>query len=1593
MASSSRRLALAVGFLLTGNVVAKYVPFADVEEFRPQQLHKFCDPEVKTGMRHCEGTTHRTLEDGGVAKLNWAMHADPDRILSLDVAKDHGVEVVKCTPSSLELVLPESHAQHARKGELIVGSHFVHGCEHLMQIKDEDKLGDEPVNNNLYHRVVKVHSLEKKDNKVYAKLWTKELPSLGHAIGSLTYDFQFTPPEAVDESSFPKRRTWDGEEFHNGKWLKKPTARRLFNDNGDTYEEGPYDNDRDRSTGRDANGNTIYNPADTNQRYNANDFQRPTDKYRGGGIGASDKYRFDGGHPTLGGSTVTNDDVKSLLNFQPKKVANFGWNWDFQVNASQDISFNYTVPGSKMFLVVKKPHIKAHSELKIKFRSYMPNENAEDTFFTDNTWVSLKKSVSTQRASIFDAWEPRVKWEASLPGHGQIELGILLQANAQTSVSSNPLELIQIPVLQDFWKPKWFGTLDFSLGSFPVSITPGVQFKAKFFHYGTFRGSLAVGLNTFPRYNPKLQFDSFTGLRVDFQAKLRETKVTPPNWLVSTSHFECGLALEPTIWIKGHMGQMKDSTKFAAALRPYFNMTITRAGDINAVTAGTGKIAGNDQKELVLYPFRVVGLNPAEAKKNSRYKIRISTRMPARQCTTRTNHYAGANSLSHYDQNNPMVNAPYSGNGNDLPNCEQYKRRIDTSESLSWGDIDFHDPVDRFSFGMIAQRMLFYLEIDVQLIEVDYSNGQPFELESPVKTVRCKTIMNGVCQPSPVIEELFFQEQNVRLYMHMVWKNNPRTWFSSRTRGVAASVPEVIINQDYIAHVDPDYTISATVNQGIVYGSNANKPLILVFEHSYKSYPMLLDGHNGYVPGVNSSSVKSNSVVEFGSSFLSTWDRTCVSGTHGCDPRVTLYIGEKKLASADIPRIPWNSAERKSDSMMNLFGSSAYDARVIPVSVALKAAFGNPGSAAATTSFQHVGLVRMKFAIANPAAWNRWIRPYQFTPVQLGSNYKLVWTLNNADPYVAMPFTITLMKGMPDAPVTAAAGGVPKYMRQRIGDTWFQQVSADPIQLKPITLAGMHRTRFEHVIAFGGMANGDQVMVNVQWKDKLGHLHSMNSPAFLIESKVAKTEAVAQSAATVTSAPLPAALQPIAASGGRRLSFIDALLGKGEHGWKQSENGEWNHRYQQKHNRYIDRRQCARKDLNFAFGAGIMFRAFVKHLSLPKDLPILGAIQSAPEMGMPWQSITGWASKPTDLKSKLPSLLCRHGVCSAALPGCSEYNTIQHYYPEVSIHFKKTLRYPRGADKLKAENQWIEVLRQALSFTFAVAPEFIQILVHYMDQIPQQPATTAGGGAHRRRFMKYHNVLTGVESCENRNYNLQQCSAAGCCQYDQPSAECNSAVGNGPCYKHNAPGFLTSATFGETTAAPAVAVAAVPAGTTVAPAVVAVPVTATAAGPVITPLQTNPELNRRLEEDKPDEDAETMDLDEKELDKAGLDDRRVHKISIRFKKGLKYKVDNELMDTMIKEGLFQQLEEVPTEDEPLRIHKIETEDLNPESHKNEPPEYDTTSISNVLGSSQRMLLISAVFGGVLLGVAFVVRRARASYQRVEEDTLLVGPVE
>jgi len=177
------------------------VPFADVEELKPHRLHPHCADAVdEDGHRWCSRSFKKRLADGADIELNWKMHVDPDRILSLDTEAEHGVKISRCAPDELELFVPHSHLQHLEVGKFIVGSPFVHNCQHQPE-------------SAMYHKVVQVKRKRTADggigNMFHFHIATQAVPHMGWTAKHIEYNFSYMPVEAREiHNPWPERRSY-----------------------------------------------------------------------------------------------------------------------------------------------------------------------------------------------------------------------------------------------------------------------------------------------------------------------------------------------------------------------------------------------------------------------------------------------------------------------------------------------------------------------------------------------------------------------------------------------------------------------------------------------------------------------------------------------------------------------------------------------------------------------------------------------------------------------------------------------------------------------------------------------------------------------------------------------------------------------------------------------------------------------------------------------------------------------------------------------------------------------------------------------------------------------------------------------------------------------------------------------------------------------------------------------------------------------------------------------------------------------------------------------------------------------------------------
>mmetsp|Transcript_92468 Transcript_92468/g.193314 ORF Transcript_92468/g.193314 Transcript_92468/m.193314 type:complete len:1377 (+) Transcript_92468:93-4223(+) len=553
------KAAKALAFLSVaslGEVAARFQPFSDVEELKPHRLHEHCGTERFIGPdgqehRKCQRHIKKTLDDDGELEFGWSMDADPDRILSLDTEAEHGVRMVNCFPDELELDLPESHIHHAREGQLVVASRFLHNCEHLGE-------------RHLFHRVKMVKSQNWRDvlptstRAATVRIMTEELPSLAHAVPSLNFHFKWMPYEALQDEEFPEMRTDFG--------VNRPHL----------------DSEKAKNTENEA--------VEERKLFS---FGEELKKLEG-------TSEDNGGFASKNQNRASVDNSEGVLNLMPKQLSNFGWNWDFFMNTTQQPNFEVEVPGARARWKIRKPYVKVHAGIYLNF--------------------------SSQFGGLTEV--PHVRWTWGINARGRVQGRFFGSMNTTSDAGTDPFVAFKLPVFQEFEEPMWFHKIDFATGELPITMEPGVQMTASMYHHGRFSGALGGGGKTSGWWNPALGYDSHKGLVVGWIGNLTDTTFWPPIWMIFTRAFEMGVIMKPTILMKGDFAGLERAT-MKIETRPYANVSIVRenadgtpAKLFNSADSQGGASAAENGKTLTVYPIRVIGLRDTDL--NKKYKISVN---------------------------------------------------------------------------------------------------------------------------------------------------------------------------------------------------------------------------------------------------------------------------------------------------------------------------------------------------------------------------------------------------------------------------------------------------------------------------------------------------------------------------------------------------------------------------------------------------------------------------------------------------------------------------------------------------------------------------------------------------------------------------------------------------------------------------------------------------------------------------------------------------------------------------------------------------------------------------------------------------------
>jgi len=165
-----------------------------------------------------------------------------------------------------------------------------------------------------------------------------------------------------------------------------------------------------------------------------------------------------------------------------------------------------------------------------------------------------------------------------------------------------------------------------------------------------------------------------------------------------------------------------------------------------------------------------------------------------------------------------------------------------------------------------------------------------------------------------------------------------------------------------------------------------------------------------------------------------------------------------------------------------------------------------------------------------------------------------------------------------------------------------------------------------------------------------------------------------------------------------------------------------------------EEKPCQAKDLHFEVGIGMLVRAWVDHVDLPQDFPLLGGLDEAPEISTGLRKIA--STQPgADAKDLFPKDLCKASdgtMCQAVLPGCTAMAAKTLYFPKLILNHNRPFHYNQSS-----KSKLYILMKEALAYAFSALPEVVDITIKELNETQtkaehdkKQHATESGSNQH-----------------------------------------------------------------------------------------------------------------------------------------------------------------------------------------------------------------------------------------------------------------------
>mmetsp|Transcript_24394 Transcript_24394/g.44184 ORF Transcript_24394/g.44184 Transcript_24394/m.44184 type:complete len:1352 (-) Transcript_24394:235-4290(-) len=614
-----------------------------------------------------------------------------------------------------------------------------------------------------------------------------------------------------------------------------------------------------------------------------------------------------------------------------------------------------------------------------------------------------------------------------------------------------------------------------------------------------------------------------------------------------------------------------------------------------------------------------------------------------------------------------------------------------SAAAINWGDVEYHDAVETYNLGAYTDTDATSLMIEVTLYEVTSTGGNT---TLGTGSFTCSSFEEGACSPSPafvnIVNALNAPVAVVELAVAHV--EMPANYYGDKIKGIGINFPTISVNNVNLATAFP--SLAATVN---------SDPMRIHLIHSGRTF---ISEVTGDISGTTSN-LLGTALINLYPAFLETWG-SCAAGLTKCEnPTIELWSGATMLANGTVP--PFGSLVESSGSsnlLAGVLGVTTTTTTGVVTDVNKTLPMVSLYAAGSTTSI--IATVTMNVRILSPAQSSLFMSPALGAQIPLQQTTEFMWTIVDADSTQTYSFTLTPMQIQTNTSVlstdTAGYRAInDKYLVPVASAT--QTISAQCQQraMGNISASQMPCT-FVKELMFNSptFSVGDQMVILTQWTNATdGLVHALYSPPFEIV------------AAGTTSA-------STTLTGGRRLQESAQPL-SGPARWLTEATTVPASEFSTNANVDDSDPNCAQKALKFNVGQGVMMRAEILSVGVPKDFPTYAGTASTddPLYSTPWKSLGG-AQPESDLNDMLPDEVCDAGMCSSMLPGCRQASFKQLHFPQLIFNFSRDYFYNETMGGVSP------MVQKAMAWAFSSMPEAVTVMLEKVNEQQQaQEASTA----------------------------------------------------------------------------------------------------------------------------------------------------------------------------------------------------------------------------------------------------------------------------